>query len=240
MAIFENQTTKAVVIDETGSNTGVFESSNSDDDSEISVHVDANDGDTFTIAYADDDQQVIVDSFDSTLELVADGTWNSGDTLTVRLTNENLNINTLADDDMKITDSVLPTMTFGEPLTITDFDLTPVNPGDSLADSGSDAGTVKLTASLTATVFDVVLTPAQLAMFQNTGMYHYVNYYPDPNGVVMNITTNAQLIAPNGDNTERTNINPGLTRVQAQIGDENNEVDGEFTITFNTNIGDSH
>ena len=64
------------------------------------------------------DQQVIVDSFDSTLELVADGTWNSGDTLTVRLTNENLNINTLADDDMKITDSVLPTMTFGAPLTM--------------------------------------------------------------------------------------------------------------------------
>ena len=66
-------------------------------------------------------QQVIVDSFDSTLELVADGTWNSGDTLTVRLTNENLNINTLKDDDMGITDRILPTMTFGTPLTITDF-----------------------------------------------------------------------------------------------------------------------
>ena len=97
-----------MVIDETGSNTGVFESSNSDDDSEISVNEDANDGDTFTIAYADDDQQVIVDSFDSTLELVADGTWNSGDTLTVRLTNENLNINTLADDDMEIDDPRFP------------------------------------------------------------------------------------------------------------------------------------
>ena len=108
MVIFDNQTTRAVVIDETGSNTGVFESSNSEDDSEISVHEDANDGDTFTIAYADDDQQVIVDSFDSTLELVADGTWNSGDTLTVRLTNENLNINTLADDDMEITDPYFP------------------------------------------------------------------------------------------------------------------------------------
>ena len=45
--------TGVVVIDETGSNTGVFESQ-SDDDSEISVKIDANDGDTFTIAYADD------------------------------------------------------------------------------------------------------------------------------------------------------------------------------------------
>ena len=61
---------------------------------------------------------------------MADGTWNSGDTLTVRLTNENLNINTLDDDDMKITNSILPTMTFGTPITITDYDLTPVNPGD--------------------------------------------------------------------------------------------------------------
>ena len=95
MAIFDNTDNKMQwTIDETGSNTGVFESSNSDDDSEISVYEKASDGDTFTIAYADDDQQVIVDSFDSTLELVADGTWNSGDTLTVRLTNENLNINT--------------------------------------------------------------------------------------------------------------------------------------------------
>ena len=109
-----------VAIGETGSNTGVFESQ-SDDISEISVNEDANDGDTFTIAYADEDQQIIVDSFDSTLELVADGTWNSGDTLTVRLTNENLNLNTLADDDMGITDPKLPTMTFGAPITIADL-----------------------------------------------------------------------------------------------------------------------
>ena len=84
-----------VTIDETGSNTGVFESSNSDDDSEISVHEDANDGDTSTIAYADDDQQIIVDDFDSTLELIADGTWDSSEPLTIRLTNENLDLNTL-------------------------------------------------------------------------------------------------------------------------------------------------
>ena len=191
-------TAGVVTIDETGSNTGVFESQ-SDDDSEIRVKSGASSGDTFTIAYADNDQQIIVDDFDSTLELVADGTWNSGDTLTVRLTNENLNINTLADDDMGITDPKLPTMTFGVPLIITDFDLTPANPGDSLAVSGHDSGTVTLTASLAATVFDVVLTPAQLAMFQNASMYHYVNYYPDPNGVVMSITTNAQLLDENGE-----------------------------------------
>ena len=123
-----------MVIDETGSNTGVFESSNSDDDSEISVHEDANDGHTFAIAYADDSQQVIVDSFDSTLELVADGTWNSGDTLTVRLTNQNLNINTLDDDDMEIDDPALPVMTFGAPTTVSAFGLESDNPRDSITE----------------------------------------------------------------------------------------------------------
>ena len=34
--------------------------------------------------------------------------------LTVRLTNENLNINTLDDDDMKITDDDLAVLTFGD------------------------------------------------------------------------------------------------------------------------------
>ena len=236
MAIFENQTTKAVVIDETGSNTGVFESQ-SDDDSEISVHEDANDGDTFTIAYADDDQQVIVDSFDSTLELVADGTWNSGDTLTVRLTNENLNINTLADDDMKITDSVLPTMTLGTPITIADFGLTPANSADRLADSGSDAGTVKLTASSDSTVINVELSAERLAMFQNPDLYHFVNYYPDPDStLVTSIATDAQLIDAAGENATTTNITPGLTRVQAQAHDD---VDGLFALTFTTNFNET-
>ena len=209
-----------VAIEETGSNTGVFESSNSDDDSEISVHEDASDGDTFTIAYADDDQQIIVDSFDSTLELVADGTWNSGDTLTVRLTNENLNINTLIDDDMGITDRILPTMTFGAPTTVADLGLTPINSADSLADSGHDSGTVTLTASSASTVFNVALSPELLAEFQNTGMYHYVNYYPDPDSeLVTEITTDAQLIDAAGENTTTTTtIKEGLTRVQAQVG----------------------
>ena len=83
-----------MTIEETGTNTGVFESEDGDI-SEISVNDEASSGDTFTIEYADDSQQVIVDDFDSTLELIADGTWDSGEPLTVRLTNENLNINTL-------------------------------------------------------------------------------------------------------------------------------------------------
>ena len=71
-------------------------------------------------------------------------------------------------------------------------------------------------------------------MFQNANMYHYVNYYPDPSGVVMNVTTDAQLVGADDDGN--TEIKTGLTRVQALIGDDDTEVDGAFTITFNTNI----
>ena len=53
-------------------------------------------------------------------------------------------------------------------------------------------------------------------MLQNPDLFNYVNYYPDPNGVVGNIATNAELIV-NGENaTGIDNIKPGLTRVWAQ------------------------
>ena len=59
---------------------------------------------------------------------------------------------------MKITDRILPTMTFGAPTTVDDFGLSTDNPRDRITDSGSDAGTVKLTASTTRTTFNVELS----------------------------------------------------------------------------------
>ena len=97
-----------VTLTETGANTGVFESQNDDDSSNIVVTGDENDD--FTIAYADSDVQVFIEDFDSTLELIADGTWDSGETATVRLTNENLNLNTLTDDDLTKDSDNLPVL----------------------------------------------------------------------------------------------------------------------------------
>ena len=105
-----------VILTETGSNTGVFESQNGDDLSNIMATGDENDD--FTIEYADDDVQVFIEDFDSTLVVIADGTWDSGESLTVRLTNENLNTNTLTDQNMAIGDDNLPILMFGEPITL--------------------------------------------------------------------------------------------------------------------------
>ena len=94
----------------------MFESQNDDDGSNITVTGDENDD--FTIAYADSDVQVFIEDFDSTLKTISDGTWNSGNTITVRLTDENLNTNTLTDQDMELGDDALPILMFGEPITL--------------------------------------------------------------------------------------------------------------------------
>ena len=133
-----------VTLTETGSNTGVFESQNSDDSSNIVATGDVNDD--FTIAYADDDVQVFIEEFDSTLELIADGTWDSGETATVRLTNENLNLNTLLDDDLTKDSANLPVMTFGDPMTLKSFDAEP-----SISDDSASVDTKTLLTTLSAT-----------------------------------------------------------------------------------------
>ena len=90
--------------------------SQNDDESNIVATGDENDD--FTIEYADSDVQVFIEDFDSTLEVIAAGTWDSGESLTVRLTNENLNTNTLTEQDMAIGDDNLPILMFGEPITL--------------------------------------------------------------------------------------------------------------------------
>ena len=61
---------------------------------------------------------MFIEDFDSTLETISDGTWNSGNTITVRLTDGNLNTNTLTDQDMELGDDNLPILKFGEPITL--------------------------------------------------------------------------------------------------------------------------
>ena len=136
-----------VTLTETGSNTGVFESQNGDDRSNIVVTGVENDD--FTIAYADDDVQVFIEEFDSTLELIADGTWDSGETATVRLTNENLNLNTLLDDHLTKDSDNLPVMRFGTPMTLRDFGVESCISDDS---TSVDPKTLLTTLSATSAV----------------------------------------------------------------------------------------
>ena len=116
-----------ITLTETGANTGVFTSENADGGSNIEATGDEND--SFTITYADDSVQVLIEDFVSTLEMIADGTWDSGESLTVRLTSENLNINILDDTNMGIVDE-FPVLILGEPITLKDLDSAGTYGGD--------------------------------------------------------------------------------------------------------------
>ena len=210
-----------VTLTETGSNTGVFESQNSDDGSNIAAAGDVNDD--FTIAYADDDVQVFIEEFDSTLELIADGTWDSGETATVRLTDENLNLNTLLDDDLTKDSANLPVMSFGDPKTLRDFTHEPAISDDSVSVDGKTLLTT-LSATSTSTEFTITLTDDEVSWLNSTSMSHYVHYYDGPA-----LTTSGIQLLDTDDESLAT-ISGGLTKIPPLATD----ADGEFTLTFNT------
>ena len=107
---------------------------------------------------------MFIEEFDSTLELIADGTWDSGETATVRLTNENLNLNTLKDDDDLTKDSPnLPVMRFGTPMTLKSFDAEPTISDDSASVDGKTLLTT-LSATSQRTTFDITLTDDQVSV----------------------------------------------------------------------------
>ena len=226
---------KIVTIEETRSNTGVFESDD-DGNSEISINDEASPGDTLTIEYAADSQQIIVDDFDSTLELIADGTWDSSEPLTIRLTNENLDLNTLDDHDMAFTDDDLAVLVMGDPITLDNVrSVTTDHVGDAV-DVNPRTFVVTLNATTDETPVNVVLTADQLTRLTDSAHSHYIHYIENPADealVADAITTDADILDDGGEPVDGTStIRPDENGFQ-QIA-VNPEADGRFTITFDT------
>ena len=220
----ETETTEWVVLTETDSNTGVFESQQ-DDSSKIVVNGDENDD--FTIDYADGSVQVFIEDFDSTLELIADGTWNSGDTITVRLTNENLNTNTLTDQNMELGDPNLPVLMIGaeEPITLSNVQgIDPVEGelGDGLSVNANTHVATLTTTSNAPAVFTVTLTEAQNDRLKDNTLNHYINYHSDVAAM-----TNAHL---NGTTPDITTTTLPVRNGEKIVVDS--DADGIFNITF--------
>ena len=239
VAITNDETTELVILRETGSNTGVFESQDKDDSSNIAVT--GGENDDFTIAYADKTSprtavQVFIEDFDSTLVVIADGTWDSGESLTVRLTDENLNTNTLTDQDMELGDDNLPILMFGAPITIaTVSDITPVvtDPvtplGDRLTiDEDTHVGTLMKSTTWNAAnsnyTFTVTLTEAQKERLQDATLGNYIHYSSD-----LDAATNAHtadLTAEPAKDTTDTPVENGARIIV------HGDADGIFNITF--------
>ena len=214
-----------VEFEETGPSTGVFVSYDTNEESRITVNDDARAGSTFTVDYASDDAQVIVEDFDFALELVRDGigsTWDSGEDLTVRLSAEGLNLNTLKDDDMTIADDDLPVLILGEPIT-----LATVGSIERVGDAAfgemwsvnPDTHVATLAATNVTTAFTITLTEEQLERLKDNGAQsHYVHY-----SSTFVVTTDAQLAGSDGTIA----IANGITAIDVADG-----ADGRFNVTF--------
>ena len=221
-----------ITLTETGANTGVFESQNADDSSNIVVTGDKDDD--FTIEYADNTVQVFIEDFDSTLETISDGTWNSGNTITVRLTNGNLNTNTLTDQDMELGDDNLPILKFGEPITLATVSEIRVATGITLPlgdrltiDKDTHVGTLITSSALDGDdsyTFTVTLTDAQKKRLQDTELGNYIHYSSE-----LKAFTNAHTINLAAEPDRDTTLTPveNGARIVAH-----KDADGIFNITF--------
>ena len=217
--------------EETGANTGVFESQNND---ESNIVANGNENDDFTIAYADDDVQVFIEDFSSTLEVIANGAWDSGESLTVRLTSENLNTNTLTEQDMAIDDDALPVLIQGDPITLHTVDIK--RTGDAAFGEewsvNENTQVATLRATNTTTTFTVTLTTgtdSQLERLKSDTMSSYVHYSSES----FTATTDAQLNITGITPAPETDAIPVVDGAPLRVLEE---ADGTFTITFTAAI----
>ena len=113
---------KYLVFYEDADNTGTFSNVDNKDDANLIVNTAAKRGTTATIDYNDSAQSFVVANDFGVLDMVEStigDEWNSGESLTVRLTDQDLNKNTWNDEDLTIADSVLiPSLQIGSPITL--------------------------------------------------------------------------------------------------------------------------
>ena len=227
-----------VRFEETGQNTGVFVSYDSSDKSNIII-ADVRASTSFDIEYADESVQMIVEDFDSTLELIRGDigdAWNAGETLGIRLTAPNLDTNTLADDHMTIDSDEYPVTVLGDPVTLHNVaDAAPdLKDGQNGWKVNENTHVATLSTTNQAVNVTITLTADQLSRLQDKTLTHYTHFVSDK----FTATTDAQLDIPEDAQINDVDVDPAAIPVNkgfnilqfpVQTGEE---VDGIFTITF--------
>jgi len=109
---------------EDADNSGVFSNVDDADDSNLDVNALAKRGTSATFEYNDSAQSYIVANDFGTIDMDETSVgveWNSGEALTVTLVDQDLNKNTLSDEDITITNSynsTIPSLLIGSPITL--------------------------------------------------------------------------------------------------------------------------
>ena len=113
-----------VTILETQPNSGIFKNTDDGDTANIYINSEAPRGYTAVIDYADSPLSVPVRNYPGSLAMDVSGiggTWNGGEEITVTLDDGDLNLNSLVDEDISLTnwDHKIPTVIIGTPITLT-------------------------------------------------------------------------------------------------------------------------
>jgi hypothetical protein len=117
---------KYLVFFESAENSGIFFNTDDDDNSNLNVSSDALRGTTATIDYNDSAQSFVVAYDFATIDMDASSVgdeWNSGEEMTIVLYDQDLNLNTLKDEDLTVAGGTLvPSIQIGSPLSLDDTD----------------------------------------------------------------------------------------------------------------------
>ncbi|MBT6933735.1 MAG: hypothetical protein HN983_01790, partial [Euryarchaeota archaeon] len=153
-----------LVFYEGADNSGVFYNTDDADTSNLIVSSTAKRGTTATIDYNDTPVTFLVANDFGDLDMdessIGDE-WNSGETLAVTLVDQDLNKNTISDEDMVMTNaynSTIPSLQIGSPITMTGDSLFGNTENAAAGHSGCNIGTFNkictLTSPVTATLMD--------------------------------------------------------------------------------------
>ena len=116
----------SMVFFEDADNSGIFTNTDDKDDSNLDVSSAAKRGTTATFDYNDSAQSFVVSNDFGTIDMDESAVgveWNSGELLVVTVVDQDLNLNTLSDEDMAFTNAynaTIPSMTIGSPITLED------------------------------------------------------------------------------------------------------------------------
>ena len=170
----------SLTFSETNDNTGVFTNTDDDDASNlITTGDDGLRGKTAVIDYNDNDTDIVIGFDFATVDMQpADDTWNSGEEISVIITDQDANKNNASDEDLVVSDpniDIIPALTTGSPVVITeDSEINGMSVGDMNYDSFSARvivdGSVIDGNTLTVTFED------DLDLSTESTVFNYINY----------------------------------------------------------------
>jgi hypothetical protein len=168
-----------LVFYEDADNTGTFSNVDNLDDSNIDVNTSAARGTTATFDYNDSAQSFVVANDFGVIDMDASSVgseWNSGEEIAVTLTDQDLNKNTLNDEDLTIDSDLIPSLQIGSPLT--------VGASTTIEGGATTVSSFSKIANATAAVADksrytsvsVGFTVAELRAAMLNSDYSYINF----------------------------------------------------------------